>query len=107
MTQEQDEFKHRIKLWLKSRSYTYSWLAEKCFVTESTVRNWMARRRIPAAKLHIIRNLMSQQEHEQVAPRESANQPREDEAVRLLLERQAYTQGKTLREYLADAGLSL
>ncbi|MDO5473201.1 MAG: hypothetical protein Q4F35_07685 [Akkermansia sp.] len=50
---------------------------------------------------------MSQQLPEQVAPRGSTNQPREDEAVRLLLERQAYIQGKTLREYLADAGLSL
>ena len=54
---EQDELKLNVKLWLKANNYSYAWLAEKCFVTESTVRNWMARKLIPAAKVHIIRFL--------------------------------------------------
>ena len=42
-----------VKLWLKANNFDYAWLAERCFVTEATVRNWMAKKPIPAAKEHI------------------------------------------------------
>ena len=50
----QDELKMNVKLWLKANNFDYAWLAERCFVTEATVRNWMAQKPIPAAKEHII-----------------------------------------------------
>ena len=50
----QDALKLKIKLWLKGNRQNYAWLAEQCFVSEATVRNWMARKVIPAAKVHII-----------------------------------------------------
>lgn len=56
----QDELKMNVKLWLKANGMNYAWLAEKCYVTEATVRNWMARKPIPAAKEHIIRELIKQ-----------------------------------------------
>ncbi len=54
----QEELKMNVKLWLKANNFDYAWLAEKCFVTEATVRNWMARKPIPAAKEHIIREMI-------------------------------------------------
>ena len=56
----QDELKMNVKLWLKANNFDYAWLAERCFVTEATVRNWMAQKPIPAAKEHIIRELIKQ-----------------------------------------------
>jgi hypothetical protein len=103
---EQDELKLNVKLWLKANNYSYAWLAEKCFVTESTVRNWMARKLIPAAKVHIIRELMK----EVPLSLPSRVQVREetlitlslDPATRKMLEKKAFSQGKTLSEFLAD-----
>ena len=103
---EQDELKLNVKLWLKANNYSYAWLAEKCFVTESTVRNWMARKLIPAAKVHIIRELMK----EVPLSLPSRVQVREetlitlslDPATRKMLEKKAFAQGKTLSEFLAD-----
>ena len=105
-TVAQDELKLNVKLWLKANNYSYAWLAEKCFVTESTVRNWMARKLIPAAKEHIIRSLMKE------VPLDipSRVQVREetlitlslDPATRKKLEKKAFAQGKTLAEFLAD-----
>ena len=40
----QDELKMNVKLWLKANNFDYAWLAERCFVTEATVRNWMAKK---------------------------------------------------------------
>lgn len=56
----QENLKISIKMWLKAGRHDYAWLATRCYVSESTVRNWMARRYIPKAKLDIIRRLMIQ-----------------------------------------------
>lgn len=104
--QNQDELKLNIKLWLKANNYSYAWLAEKCFVTEATVRNWMARKIIPAAKEHIIREMMKElpfslpsrvQVKEETLVTLSL-----DPATRKVLEKKAFAQGKTLAEFLAD-----
>lgn len=104
--QNQEELKLNIKLWLKANNYSYAWLAEKCFVTEATVRNWMARKIIPAAKEHIIREMMK----ELPLSLPSRVQVKEetlvtlslDPATRKVLEKKAFAQGKTLAEFLAD-----
>lgn len=104
MLQSQDELKRDIKRWLKAQHYTYSWLAERCFVTETTVRNWMARRHIPTAKLHIIRGLM--QQHTQLEQEQShaVLAPAFESVIHHQLQQRAYAQGKTLMEYLVDSG---
>ena len=102
----QDVLKLNVKLWLKANNYSYAWLAEKCFVTEATVRNWMARKLIPAAKEHIIREMMK----ELPLSLPSRVQVKEetlvtlslDPATRKQLEKKAFAQGKTLSEFLAD-----
>lgn len=38
----------------------YKWLAGQCFVSEVTVYNWMAKKKIPEVKEHIIRSLMTE-----------------------------------------------
>ena len=48
----QDELKMNVKLWLKANGFDYAWLAERCFVTEATVRNWMGKKTIPPAQGH-------------------------------------------------------
>ena len=102
----QDELKLNVKLWLKANNYSYAWLAEKCFVTEATVRNWMARKLIPAAKEHIIREMMK----ELPLSLPSRVQVKEetlvtlslDPTTRKQLEKKAFARGKTLSEFLAD-----
>ena len=47
-----------VKTWLKDRKIKYSWLAEQCRVSEGSVRNWFAKKRIPPAKMAIIELLM-------------------------------------------------
>ena len=49
-----------VKRWLKARGLDYKWLAEQCFVSEVTVYNWMAKKKIPEVKEHIIRSLMTE-----------------------------------------------
>ena len=56
----QQDLKADVKRWLKARGLDYKWLAEKCFVSEVTVYNWMAKKRIPEVKEHIIRSLMAE-----------------------------------------------
>lgn len=56
----QQDLKADVKRWLKTRGLDYKWLAEKCFVSEVTVYNWMAKKRIPEVKEHIIRSLMAE-----------------------------------------------
>ncbi|MEG1259305.1 MAG: hypothetical protein RSD12_09800 [Akkermansia sp.] len=95
-----------VKLWLKSNNFDYAWLAEKCFVTEATVRNWMARKPIPAAKEHIIKELIKQlpltlPSRVQVAE-ETLITLKIDPGTRKTLEKKAFSQGKTLSEFLAD-----
>ena len=104
--QNQDELKLNVKLWLKANNYSYAWLAEKCYVTETTVRNWMARKVIPAAKEHIIREMMKElplslPSRVQVTE-ETRVTLRLDPATRKVLEKKAFAQGKTLAEFLAD-----
>lgn len=106
--QNQDELKLNVKLWLKANNCSYSWLAERCYVTESTVRNWMARKPIPAAKEHIIRELI--QQNTVVAPA-SAVQVKEETLItfsldadtRKALEAKAFSQGQTLAEFLSES----
>lgn len=59
-TGEKDEFKSRLKQWLKSRGVDYLWLAEQCGVSENTVRNWMAKAPIPPLKKKLLSKLLSQ-----------------------------------------------
>lgn len=40
----QQDLKADVKRWLKARGLDYKWLAEKCFVSEVTVYNWMAKK---------------------------------------------------------------
>lgn len=105
-TSNQDELKMNVKLWLKANNYSYAWLAEKCFVTESTVRNWMARKLIPAAKEHIIRELMKELPlslpSRVVVTEETRVTLSLDPVTRKQLEKKAFAQGKTLAEFLAD-----
>ena len=105
-TAAQDELKLNVKLWLKANNYSYAWLAEKCFVTESTVRNWMARKLIPAAKEHIIRSLMKEVPLDIPSRVQVTEETRVtlslDPATRKVLEKKAFAQGKTLAEFLAD-----
>ena len=104
--QNQDELKLNVKLWLKANNYSYAWLAGKCFVTEATVRNWMARKVIPASKEFIIRELMkdmplSLPSRVQVTEETHVTLSL-DAATRRVLEKKAFSQGKTLAEFLAD-----
>lgn len=103
----QDELKLNTKLWLKANNYSYSWLAERCYVSEATVRNWMARKTIPAAKEYIIRELIKQlplslptsvkvQEETLITLNIDAD-------TRRALEKRAFSKGMTLTEFLADA----
>ena len=105
-TQEQSELKRNLKIWLKANNYSYAWLAERCYVSESTVRNWMAKKQIPAAKVHIIREMVK--ELPLVLPRRVQVEEETkitlslDASTRSLLEKRAFAQGKTLTEFLAD-----
>lgn len=105
-THDQNELKKSIKIWLKANNYSYAWLAERCYVSEATVRNWMARKQIPAAKEHIIREMVK--ELPLVLPgrvqveEETKITLSLDSATRAALEKRAFAQGKTLSEFLAD-----
>lgn len=68
-TGETDDFKNRIKAWLRSRGVDYLWLAEQCGVSENTVRNWMAKAPIPALKKKLLLKLITQLPgSQQIAP---------------------------------------
>ncbi|MSD68723.1 hypothetical protein GKE20_24865, partial [Escherichia coli] len=56
----QTDLKADVKRWLKARGLDYRWLAGQCFVSEVTVYNWMAKKKIPEVKEHIIRSLMTE-----------------------------------------------
>ncbi|MBR5592541.1 MAG: hypothetical protein IKZ13_06975 [Akkermansia sp.] len=107
-TENQDELKSNLKIWLKANNHDYAWLAEKCYVSEATVRNWMARKPIPAAKVYIINEIIKMKEVEVTMP--SRVQVEEetritmslDSKTRRMLERKAFAAGKTLGEYLSD-----
>ncbi len=108
-----DDLKLEIKLWLKANKHDYAWLAERCFVSETTVRNWMAKKPIPKAKAYIIRELIAQKPV--LMPSSSINVSlqthvtiRLDTGITKRLEERAFAMGLTLEEFLqktlADLG---
>lgn len=106
--EEQENLKLDAKVWLKANGRDYAWLAQQCYVTESTVRNWMARKPIPEAKAHIIRTLISAQPLTMPAARVAVKEETLitlalDADTRKALEQKAFSQGMTLSEYLAQA----
>lgn len=104
----QKDLKLNVKIWLKANGYDYAWLAENCYVSESTVRNWMARKSIPKAKEHIIRQLIAQRPV-LMPPASSTIEVKAETIVsfkleqkmRKTLEDKAFSQGMTLEEYLS------
>lgn len=108
--QNQDELKLNIKLWLKANNCSYGWLAERCYVSESTVRNWLARKSIPAAKEFIIRELIKRNTVTTPAvhvKEETLITLSLDANTRKALETKAFSQGLTLSEYLSEAVTNL
>lgn len=108
----QNDLKLNIKIWLKANRRDYAWLAENCYVSESTVRNWMARKSIPRAKEHIIRQLIAQKPV--LMPQQSVDVTSEtilklklDSDTRRKLEEKAFSQGLTLEELLSRTVLEL
>ena len=57
---EQMEFKSMVKQWLKSHRLDYRWVAERCGVSEITVRNWMSQKNIPPLNQQLIERIMVQ-----------------------------------------------
>lgn len=55
---DQESIKTKLKAWLKLNNKTYADVAEACYVTEATVRNWMAKKKIPIAKVKLIEQLV-------------------------------------------------
>lgn len=105
-TEHQNDLKLNIKIWLKANHRDYAWLAENCYVSESTVRNWMARKSIPKAKEHIIRQLIAQKPVLMPQPpavdvmSETILTLKLDSDSRRKLEDKAFSQGLTLEELL-------
>lgn len=60
MGNDQTEFKNAVKQWLKSHKLDYQWMAERCGVSEITVRNWMSQKNIPPLKQQLIERVMVQ-----------------------------------------------
>ncbi len=102
-----EDLKLNIKLWLKVNKHDYAWLAQRCYVTETTVRNWMAKKPIPKAKAHIIRELIAQSPVTMptLSPIDVKLQThvtiRLDRSVTKHLEDKAFAQGLTLEEFLS------
>lgn len=96
----------KIKLWLKANNYSYAWLAEHCYVTEATVRNWMARKVIPDAKAHIIWGLIKEVlltlPNRVEVKGETVFTLKLDTETRRRLERRAFALGMTLEEFLSQ-----
>ena len=65
---DQEELKTKLKSWLKLHNKAYADVAEACYVTESTVRNWMAKKKIPIAKVKLIEQLVGNADFGAVAP---------------------------------------
>lgn len=107
-TEPLNDLKLNTKIWLKAKGLDYAWLAEKCYVSESTVRNWMARRAIPLVKQDIIRNLI---EREPIVTRSFPIEVKSEtfvsihlaSEVRQSLESKAAMKGLSLEQYLLDS----
>lgn len=106
----QDDLKLQTKLWLKANNRGYAWFAELCSVSESTVRNWMARKPIPQSKAQIIRNTihyMSLNLPEKTIPpirvcEETCISLQLDSVTRRTLEKYAALQNKSLETFLSE-----
>lgn len=61
-----EDEKVRIKTWMKKKGIGRDELAEICSVSVSTVNSWLAKRKIPAAKLALIRKHMKESEQNHV-----------------------------------------
>ncbi len=101
-----DDLKLNVKLWLKANRKDYAWLAQQCYVSETTVRNWMAKKPIPKAKAYIIRELVSKNPVAMPAtPIDVSLQThvtiKLDREVTRRLEEKAFSQGLTLEEFLS------
>ena len=101
-----DDLKLNVKLWLKANRKDYAWLAQQCYVSETTVRNWMAKKPIPKAKAYIIRELVSK--NPVVMPETPIDVSLQthvtiklDREVTKRLEEKAFSQGLTLEEFLS------
>ena len=57
--ENQAEIKNKIKAWLKLNGKSYKDIADECSVTEATVRNWMAKKKIPIAKAKLLEQVIS------------------------------------------------
>lgn len=64
MSENQDELKAQIKVWLKQQNITRKEFAAACFVSPNTVRNWLAQVAIPRDKEALIRLMMEKTERE-------------------------------------------
>lgn len=103
----QSDLKLQTKLWLKANNRNYAWLAQRCHVSESTVRNWMARKTIPSIKEIIIRDIIGDTTLR--LPGDTPIRVKEETLItlkltpqsRAILERSAQVQNKTLAEFLA------
>ena len=60
MGNDQTLFKNAVKQWLKSHGLDYRWMADRCGVSEITVRNWMSQKNIPPLKQQLIERVMVQ-----------------------------------------------
>jgi hypothetical protein len=104
-TSIQEDLKMHVKLWLKANKLTYAWLAEKCFVSEATMRNWMARKCIPKAKEYIIRELTKDAPPavptSVVVEEETVIKFHLDSEAREILGRRARARGMSLPDYLS------
>ena len=60
MGSDQTEFKNAVKKWLRSHGLDYRWMAERCGVSEITVRNWMSQKNIPPLKQQLLEKVMVQ-----------------------------------------------
>lgn len=105
--------KEEIKKWLDENGYSYEWLAAKCLVKYGTVRNWMAKKPIPAAKLELIQREMQRQEEEvgeAVSSRPILNGvaavavPLSEEDLKLI-SKAAQITGQTIEEFIRSAAL--
>lgn len=50
----EDQFKLAVKLFVKQHGYSYADVASVTDVSEATVRNWMAKKKIPVVKKKLL-----------------------------------------------------
>lgn len=102
----QDELKIQEKRGLYFYVFDYDWFAERCCVSDVTVRNRMARKPIHLAKEHIIRELTKQLPMNPLVQSSAVDDGmmtlKLDASTRKDLEEKAFFQRKSLKEFLED-----